>query len=446
MKLYHIIILSLITYLCEGYILWRYCSLLFVRKYSVKKCCVIYFVLYSISVIFSVLSIPAINSILFFLNTMLIIKLTYKVTWGKSLFHAIIATFMMIITEMLILLLVPNYSHMVYNFIYNFRLQILIYFISKIFYFIAMTAIAYLLSRSSKKYNQIRNTKIIIPFFISLITAFTLITILEICLSISLPFYINVMIIISSVALLLINVLIIVLYNFIEKQNEQTTSLQLQLQSESLTIEHYKTIIEHEEDKNILLHDIRKHLQSIQVLNTENNNEQIEAYISNLINSSKLSTPKKVCDNPLLNAIIGRYIHLCNDYKIDFKSDIRHHSTDFLSNDDCTSLFCNLLDNAFEATKNTPDSFIELNIGYNTTHSIIVITLINSCLNNPFDNNGQLKRTTKTDSRHHGYGIKSIQNTIDKYNGDYNIYYNHSTSTFHTVIIFQKNTHNLSNQ
>jgi len=104
------------------------------------------------------------------------------------------------------------------------------------------------------------------------------------------------------------------------------------------------------------------------------------------------------------------------------------------------------LDNAFEATKNTPDSFIELNIGYNTTHSIIVITLINSCLNNPFDNNGQLKRTTKTDSRHHGYGIKSIQNTIDKYNGDYNIYYNHSTSTFHTVIIFQKNTHNLSNQ
>ena len=35
----------------------------------------------------------------------------------------------------------------------------------------------------------------------------------------------------------------------LEKQNEQTTSLQLQLQSESLTIEHYKTIIEHEEDK-----------------------------------------------------------------------------------------------------------------------------------------------------------------------------------------------------
>ena len=253
------------------------------------------------------------------------------------------------------------------------------------------------------------------------------------------------MIIISSVALLLINVLIIVLYNFIEKQNEQTTSLQLQLQSESLTIEHYKTIIEHEEDKNILLHDIRKHLQSIQVLNTENNNEQIEAYISNLINSSKLSTPKKVCDNPLLNAIIGRYIHLCNDYKIDFKSDIRHHSTDFLSNDDCTSLFCNLLDNAFEATKNTPDSFIELNIGYNTTHSIIVITLINSCLNNPFDNNGQLKRTTKTDSRHHGYGIKSIQHTIDKYNGNYNIYYDNSNSTFHTIIIFQQNTYNLPN-
>lgn len=130
----------------------------------VKKCCVIYFVLYSISVIFSVLSIPAINSILFFLNTMLIIKLTYKVTWGKSLFHAIIATFMMIITEMLILLLVPNYSHMVYNFIYNFQLQILIYFISKIFYFIAMTAIAYLLSRSSKNTTKFVILKLLFLF------------------------------------------------------------------------------------------------------------------------------------------------------------------------------------------------------------------------------------------------------------------------------------------
>ena len=445
MKLYHIIILSFITYLCEGCVLWRYSSLLFVRRYNIKKCCAIYLALYSVSVVFSVLNIPVINSILFFFNTMLIIKLTCKVTWGKSLFHAIIATFMMIITEMLILLLVPNYRHMVYNFIYNFQIQILIYFISKIFYFIAMTGVAYLLSHSSKKYNQIRNTKIIIPFFISLITAFTLITMLEICLSISLPFYINVMIIISSIALLLINVLIIVLYNFIEKQNEQTTSLQLQLQSESLTIEHYKTIIEHEEDKNILLHDIRKHLQSIQVLNADNNNSQIEAYISSLINSSKLSTPKKVCDNPLLNAIIGRYINLCNDYKIDFKSDIRHHSTDFLSNDDCTSLFCNLLDNAFEAAKNTRNSFIELNIGYNTTHSMIIITLINSCLNNPFDNNGNLNRTTKTDSHHHGYGIKSIQHTIDKYNGNYNIYYDNSNSTFHTIIIFQQNTYNLPN-
>lgn len=440
MKLNAMIILSFITYLCEGYVLWQYCAVLFERKYPICKSLNFYAVLYSIPVIFSIFNIPALNCVMFFITTTLIIKSVYNISWDKSLFHSVVASFTMLATESIVLLLVPDYGQNFYNYINNFQIDILIYLISKILYLIFMTLIGTYLSHNSKKNNHFSSTKVVISFFVSLITAFTLITMLEIYLYISLPFYINLMILFCSIALMMINVLIVILYNSIEKQNAQTTSLRLQIQRETLNADHYKSLTKQEENKNILLHDIRKHLQSIQLLNQTNSNEEIDKYISNIINSSTLSIPKNVCDNTFLNAIISRYINLCHEAEIDFKTDIRSNSTHFLTNDDCTALFCNILDNAYEAATNVSDGFIDLSVGYNNNHSMIVITLINSCSVSPFLKNGKLKRTTKSDYSHHGYGLKSVQNIVNKYHGDYKMYYDDTTATFHTVIVFQIST------
>ena len=96
---------------------------------------------------------------------------------------------------------------------------------------------------------------------------------------------------------------------------------------------------------------MKKHLQSIALLNEDNENEKIRAYIDQLMQSSDLLEFSKICDHKILNNILCRYKKVCNDLHIAFHADIRSNTTAFLSDSDVTSLFCNLLDNAVEASQ-----------------------------------------------------------------------------------------------
>ena len=64
--------------------------------------------------------------------------------------------------------------------------------------------------------------------------------------------------------------------------------MQLQLQKEHDSAEYYKMLIAQNENQRILIHDMKKHLQSIALLNEENQNEKISAYIDQLMHSSDL--------------------------------------------------------------------------------------------------------------------------------------------------------------
>ena len=116
------------------------------------------------------------------------------------------------------------------------------------------------------------------------------------------------------------------------------------------------------ENQSILIHDIKKHLQSIKLLNEKNDSDKINAYIQQLMESSDLKETSKICDNEMLNAILCRYQRQCNEKHIVFHADIRSGTVQNIYQHDLTSLFCNLLDNAVESADNIPDSFIELTV------------------------------------------------------------------------------------
>ncbi len=84
------------------------------------------------------------------------------------------------------------------------------------------------------------------------------------------------------------------------------------------------------ENQNILIHDLKKHLQSIELLNEKGKNEKITAYIQSLMNGSDLKETSRICDDAMLNAILSRYQRQCKEKGIDFHADIR-------SNRVCTS-------------------------------------------------------------------------------------------------------------
>jgi sensor histidine kinase regulating citrate/malate metabolism len=236
----------------------------------------------------------------------------------------------------------------------------------------------------------------------------------------------------------MVNLLVFGINQYIQKKSHEFTNMQLQLQKESDSVQYYEMVLSQNENQSILIHDIKKHLQSIKLLNEKGEASKINSYINQLMEASDLKETAKICDNDMLNAILCRYQRQCNDKHINFNTDIRSGSVNNIYHHDLTSLFCNLLDNAVESAENIPDSFIELTVQRKEISPFIIIIVINSSRNAPVYDHDGLPISHKLDKKRHGFGLKSIRKIINQYNGDLQMYYDGDSGTFHTIITLKQ--------
>lgn len=117
------------------------------------------------------------------------------------------------------------------------------------------------------------------------------------------------------------NLLVFAINRNDQKKNAEYMKMQLLLQKEDDITEYHKMLKQQAENQSILIHDIKKHLQSIALLNRNGENEQITSYIDHLIHSSDLKESIHICDNDLLNAILCRYSKGCLEKEIGFYAD-----------------------------------------------------------------------------------------------------------------------------
>lgn len=230
----------------------------------------------------------------------------------------------------------------------------------------------------------------------------------------------------AAVCVIIPNIAIYMFYIYLQRKNDEFSRLQIQLQKERDLTEYYKLLISQNESQSILIHDIKKHLQSIALLNEQKDNERIAVYIDNITHSSDLQESVKVSDNKLLNAIINRYVGECQKKNIDLHTDIRRDTVNFMREDDLTALFCNILDNACASASKEKDSFIELIVGKGENTDYTVVTMKNSCGENPF-----LPRHKNT---RHGYGLKSVERIAASYDGHMKTYFEEGENIYHTII------------
>ncbi len=229
------------------------------------------------------------------------------------------------------------------------------------------------------------------------------------------------------------NLLIWLLYLHVQNRNEVFVQMQHRLQKEKACAAYYRVLLEQKENQNILLHDIKGHLQSIAILNKHKEPDKITAYIERLLQGFALQDSVQVCDNELLNAILCCCHQRCLEHGITFQTDVRSGTADFLKEDELTSLFCNLLDNAFAAACGQAEAYIRLNVTARPDTALVVVTMANSCETDPFTPHGRLI-SHKPDSTRHGFGLKSIRRIVRKYQGHMQTYYGQEDHSFHTVI------------
>lgn len=424
-----------LAYLIEGIALLLYCTDIFTAKRSRIARGAFLFLLYATLSIVFVLGITWVNLLLFFLANFIFIFFFYDINLSGSIFHAALVTSVMGLSELFIVSFFPYITFQFYNSPNYENNYLLMLFFTKIPYLALLYVISHIFCKSKEK-KAPTSKELLLLIAVPVASIWILNSLFDICLVHKLTITQNRQVTISAFLLLIINIITWFIYTYTQRKNREFTTLQLQLQRELDATAYYQMLLKQDESQQILIHDIKKHLQSLSILNEQGQQDKIHAYIQQIINSSDLQVAARLCDNEMLNAILGRYSRRCMEEQIDFHADIRSGVVDFIKDEDMTSLFCNLLDNALEAAATYPHSYIELSVHNRPNTPLTIISMINSCRINPFDKNGQL-RSRKADTLRHGFGMKSVERMVTKYNGEMTMYYKDEDYTFHTIIMLR---------
>lgn len=422
-----------LSFLVEAVILGQYASTLFIPKHRTKirltVLCSLYFALFVISMLDS----AWLNTFMYLFANLVFLITQYSLKWHSAFFHSVMLTAVMGICELALYGITRRSASYLYQKAARFHSMIIFTIFSKMMFFTIIYICMHFL-KGRQKQDQQRDNSALLLVFIPLTSVFIMLTFLTVNDAYTLSPALTAIIALDAVFLLVTNLLVFGINQYNQNKNKEFTEMQLLLQKEANSAEYYQMLLSQSENQNILIHDIKKHLQSISLLNDKGEQDKITAYIRQLMVSSDLKETARLCDHEMLNTILCQYKRQCDNKHISFHVDIRHGTTDFIADSDLTSLFGNLLDNAMEAASNIPEAFIEINTVRRANTPFVVITVINSSRKNPFSGPQGSLATSKSDRRRHGFGIKSIRKTVSKYQGDIKMYYNDDTLTFHTII------------
>ena len=425
-------------YAAKGVFFWKYCDTVFQsrdRKYEFTVTEILYLVMSGM-----VASVPLEQYILYFaVINFFCIYLLYGVKLHTAAFHALLTATALMLGEFLVFFssmqFVPEQIQAapLYQFLVNDMLTQVLYLI-----------FLYILMLFWRKRSEMSLFMLLVPLFsVSMIPAFVYVLVW----AAPKPTF-GLVVSLCMVFLTALNLIVLGVCNYILKKNTAFAALQMQVQKEQDLTAYYKMFLEQNENQRILIHDMKKHLQSIQMLYEQGSSAKMIDYISELAQSPALADSVRVSDNTLLNAIVNRYRKSCIENNIAFHTDIRKETVDFLSEQDLTALFGNLLDNALEAalmaqkasiqqTTRQNGLFIELNVEQRNGGASTMITMVNSCTEKPaLAENGQL-RSAKRDGQQHGIGMRSVERVVHAYKGKMQTSYDEQRETFLTVIMLR---------
>ena len=426
-------LIYLFIYIAECMTAWGYFSALYRKKFTLWISVIAYVTGYAAAFIAFNYTYVWVNTFVFTLVNFVLLYCFHSCSWRAGIFHAGILTCLSTGLEFAISLIVGSAFG---NFkLYQSSSLVLTIFgvSSKLLYFLA-TKVCLLIARKATPIEHETGPVAILFFCISLASIGVLIMMIYIGLEVNLPIHIENLMLICAVALLFSNILIYVGYQYSQKIYQQYLSLQMAKQKEASEAVYFKAVEERYEDQRVIIHDMRRHLTAIKGLAQEQNADRVADYVTNIENLPVLQYKIRYCANSMLNIVLSRYKELCDQQGISFQVDVRDKEYDFLSPNDITVLFGNILENAVEAAQVTSKPYIELRVDA-PIGAALFISLTNPCLTKPENDGSGGYRTRKADKERHGVGLKSVKTLVKKYGGSIKQEFDESTGLFHTMVL-----------
>lgn len=165
-------------------------------------------------------------------------------------------------------------------------------------------------------------------------------------------------------------------------------------------------------------HDLK---YQIAFLKQETSEGKRVEYLNQMEQEIKSYEAQNKTGNRVLDTILTGKSLYCHQNGIELTSVADGKAVDFMDDIDISTLFGNALDNAIESTnkiKNKERRLIHVVI---LNQNNFLRVRIENCYDEELVFVNGLPQTTKGDRKYHGYGLKSIENTVKKYGGSVTI-------------------------
>lgn len=196
---------------------------------------------------------------------------------------------------------------------------------------------------------------------------------------------------------------------------------------------------------NKQMHDHNKHLLTLHGLIKSGNYAEATGYLDSLL--SRYNEMPDLCRSgeTVIDAIINSKISEASERQIRFSYDVRFTIASDISQVDICAILANQIDNAFEASVLLPVEKRRVHVAVWQKNQFAFFKVSNYTEENPMQENQKLYSTKKEREGKQGYGLRSIQETAQKYNGTLQHLYENKcffsivSLCFHTV-----NTNNMT--
>jgi len=426
------IISFILTYIAEALIAWLYFDYIYERRRKAYLAVLTYLAGYGVLFGLQYIGSVIVNIGAFFAVTALLSLFGHRCKVKTAIFHSAFLTFIMAGSEILCDLIISRFGHGFADYQTNDSVMIALMASSKLLYLL-LSLIGARIFSPHKRHRE--EPKMMILFcalpLLSSILAFVLI---QTASRMELNASSGLMIVLTVFSLLIVNLLFLVLYNYIQHANEEYLALQLSLQKEEADTAYYQALQKQADSQRILIHDMKNHLSVMVGLLESGNIEELKEYLAGLQKDPALTQKARKCSDPILNMILLRFAEECENKGIAFQCDVRENTVSFMDAPSITTLYGNLLSNALDAAEQSRAHYVELSSI--PSQDSIILSVINSCDEPPTrDENGTLL-TTKAEPSLHGYGLKAISRIVRRYRGDSLMRYDSELKKFSIVIRF----------
>lgn len=219
--------------------------------------------------------------------------------------------------------------------------------------------------------------------------------------------------VIVGIFIQLASVILLFTQRNVYKEKEELTDKYLNEQKH-----HYEYLENREIETKKFRHDLRSHMELISNLAKNHEYDKIDEYIEQIQERIDTFGNVNTVQNSIVDAIINQYYARAEQSGVTMTVKGRFPVDCNIDTYDLCTIFSNVLSNALEAAEETEEKYISVECGY--TDKSIIIYVKNSFDAQTKSGNAQWK-TRKTNTDYHGYGLENIKDSVERYNGVFDI-------------------------